>query len=164
MKRILLLATLIVLLPLAAFAELGVGGVALYNSPVLLGQSVDEDELNVNKFTLGGDMRFKLSLFQAEGMLLYSAGEVQSLDIFLDGGVAFDILMLRLSAGVGPNFTVNIGEDKVWQNGLNFKLNADVKIKRLSIGLTYITDLNLDGGIDIDTSAGLLGATVLLWL
>ena len=165
MKKMLIVAALLVLLPLAAFAELGVGGVAFYNSPVLLGQTEKPEELSVNKFTFGGDARLKFSLFQGEAMLLYSTSEdVQSLDIFLDAGVALDVLILRLSAGIGPNFTYNIGESEALDTGFNAKLNADVKLSKISVGLSYIMDLNLDSGVDLDTSAGLLGATVLLWL
>jgi hypothetical protein len=161
----LIVAALIVLLPLAAFAELGVGGAAFYNSPVLLGQNEVPEELSVDKFTFGGDVRLKLSLLQGEALLLYSASdEVQSLDIILDAGVALDLALFRLSAGIGPNFTYNIGEDQALDAGFNAKLNADVKLKKISVGLSYIMDLNLDGGIDLDTSAGLLGATVLFWL
>ena len=166
MKGILIIAALVVLLPVAAFAELGVGGVAFYNSPVLLGQSETPEELNVNKFTFGGDVRLKmLKLLQGEAMLLYStSNEVQSLDIFLDAGVAFDIAILRLSAGVGPNFTFNLGESDAVHTGFNAKLNADVKLSKISVGLSYVMDMNIDGGIDVDTSAGLLGASVLFWL
>ena len=166
MKRILIIAALVVLLPVAAFAELGVGGVAFYNSPVLLGQSEKPEDLSVNKFTFGGDVRLRmLKLLQGEAMLLYStSNDVQSLDIFLDAGVALDIAILRLSAGIGPNFTYNIGESKPLDTGFNAKLNADVKLSKISVGLSYVMDLNLDGGVDVDTSAGLLGATVLFWM
>lgn len=168
MRKTILLALVFGLTAGAVFAqpELGIGGAAFYNSPVMLGQEVNEDELNVNKFTFGGNGRVKLAIFQGEALLLYSAGEVQSLDVFLDAGVAFDVLgLLRLSAGAGPSLTYNIGEgDEPVDAGLNVKLNADVKISRLSVGLSYIMDLNIEDGIDIDTSAGLLGATVLFWL
>jgi hypothetical protein len=74
------------------------------------------------------------------------------------------LALLRLSAGAGPALTYNIGEsDEPVDAGLNVKLNADVKLARLSAGLSYIMDLNLENGVDIDTSAGLLGASVLFW-
>ncbi len=155
---------LLAVLPTAAFAELGVGGAAFFNSPYLLGQSVSKDDLNVNQFTFGGDARLKLSLLQGEALVLYSAGDVQSLNIYLDAGVSFDILMLRLSAGAGPNFVFNIGESSPLQTGLNAKVSADVKLGKLSIGLSYIMDLLIDNGIDFETSSGLLGAQLLFWM
>ena len=72
---------------MAAFAELGLGGAAFFNSPYLLGQSVDEEDLNVNQFTFGGDARLKFSILQGEALVLYAAGDVQSLNIYLDAGV-----------------------------------------------------------------------------
>jgi hypothetical protein len=166
MKRALLAALVFVLLPIAAFAELGIGAAAFYNSPVLLGQDVDEDQLNVDQFTFGADLRLKLSILQGEALALYATGDgVQSLNIYLDAGLVVDILMLRLSAGLGPNFIFNIDEsDKPVQAGFNAKVSADVKLGPISAGLSYIMDLNLDGGIDLETSSGLLGAQVLLWL
>ena len=164
MKTRILAVLVLLVLPMAAFAELGLGGAAFFNSPYLLGQSVDEDNLNVNQFTFGGDARLKFSILQGEALVLYAAGDVQSLNIYLDAGVAFDIMMLRLSAGAGPNFIFNIGEHDWLQPGLNAKLSADIKLARLSIGISYIMDLNLDSGVDINTSSGLLGAQVLLWL
>ncbi|MFW5842886.1 MAG: hypothetical protein ACOCW6_03090 [Spirochaetota bacterium] len=168
MKRTVLLVLLVALVGLPAFAlpEVGLGLSAFYNSPVMLGQDSDKEELNVDKFTFGGNGRVKLAIFHGEALLLYSNSEVvKSLDVYLDAGVAFDVLtLLRLSAGAGPALTYNIGEsDEPVDAGLNVKLNADVKLARLSAGLSYIMDLNLDNGIDIDTSAGLLGASVLFW-
>ena len=46
----------------------------------MLGQPTDINNLNVNQFSFGGDLRFKLSWFQAEALLLYSAGDVNSLN------------------------------------------------------------------------------------
>lgn len=164
MQRRILAVLVLAALPAAAFAELGLGGAAFFKSPYLLGQSIDREDLNVNQCTLGGDARLKLGVLQGEALVLYAAGDVQSLIIYLDAGVAFDILMLRLSAGAGPNLVFNIGEHDWAQTGLNVKVSADVKISRLSVGLSYIMDLLIDGGIDINTSSGLLGAQVLLWL
>jgi hypothetical protein len=167
MKRALLAALVLVLLPaMAAFADFGIGGAAFFNSPYLLGQEVNKSDLNVDQVTFGGDMRLKLSILQGEALALYATGDgVQSLNIYLDAGLALDILLLRISAGVGPNFVFNIDEkDKPVQTGLNGKLSADVKLGPISVGLSYIMDLNIDHGIDLQTSSGLLGAQVLLWL
>ena len=162
MKRGILVAVILIVLPMAAFADLGIGGAAFYSSPVLLGQSSSEEDLNVDQFTFGGDLRLKLSILQLEALVLYAAsGDVQSLNTYLDAGVALDILFLRLSAGAGPNLIFNIGESSPVQSGLNAKLSADIKLGRLSVGLSYIMDFT---DFNLDTSAGLLGAQVLFWL
>lgn len=67
MKKLALLLVALMFLPLAVFAQLGVGGVAFLKSPVLLGQPTDLDNRNVNRFSFGGDLRYKLGIFQGRG-------------------------------------------------------------------------------------------------
>jgi hypothetical protein len=144
------------------FAELGVGGSVLYNSPGLFGQKVSELDLNVNKFSFGPDLRFKLWFLQLEALMLGSFGSSSSLDGFLDAGLVFDLLFLRLSAGAGINGTYNF-VDSSFDKGFNAKMNADLKFGKLSVGLTYLIDVDVENGIHWDLSSGLLGATVLFW-
>jgi hypothetical protein len=164
-KLVLSLVVLAVLamVPVAAFAELGVGGAAFYKSPYLMGQPLDLANANANQFSFGGDLRFKLGWFQAEGLVLYSAGDVQSLNMYFDAGVALDVAIVRLSLGVGPNFIANFGQGSPVQAGLNGKIGADIKLGPISFGLSYIMALNLSNGATLQTSSGLLGAQVLFW-
>lgn len=164
MRKVFLIIAVAALLPIAAFADLGVGAAAFYKSPVLIGQSVDKEEVNVDQFSFGGDLRFKLGWFQAEGLLLYSAGEFNSLDAFFDAGVSLDIAMVALSIGAGPNFTNNLEDGPTMRAGLNAKIGADMRFGPISAGLSYIMALNIDDGIDVRTSSGLLGFQVLFWL
>lgn len=166
MRRKILILAALVLLPVTLFAQLGIGPAAYYKSPVLLGQSVDSDELNVDQFSFGGDLRFKFSLLQLQALALYSASaDVKSLDIFLDAGLALDIAILRLSLGAGPNFTYIFGESSSpVRAGLNGKVGADLMLGNISVGLSYIMALNIDDGFDLNTSSGLLGAQVLFWM
>lgn len=164
MKRLFLILAIVAILPVAVFAEWGIGGAAFYKSPVLLGQPVDIANLNVDQFSFGGDVRLKVGWFQAEGLLLYSAGDVNSLNVFLDAGVALDLAIIRLSLGAGPNFTNNFGQSPAVQAGLNAKIGADIKLGPISFGLSYIMALDISNGIDISTSSGLLGAQILFWL
>lgn len=164
MKKVLVILIFLMVLPVMAFAQLGFGPAAFFKSPVLLGQSVDSDEVNVNQFSFGGDVRYRLGWFQAEGLMLYSAGDINSLDVFLDAGVALDVAILTLSAGAGPNFTKNFDGSPAQQAGLNSKVGADVRLGPISVGMSYIMSLNINDGIDINTSSGLLGAQVLYWM
>ncbi|OHD72810.1 MAG: hypothetical protein A2177_09085 [Spirochaetes bacterium RBG_13_68_11] len=164
MRKFILILAVLAILPVAVFAEFGVGAAAFYKSPVLIGQLEDLPELNVNQFSFGADARFKLGWFQAEGLVLYSAGDVDSLNAYLDAGVALDVAILRLSLGVGPNFTYNFGESSPFQVGLNAKVGADVMLGPVSIGASYIMALNLESGIHVSTSSGLLGIQILFWL
>jgi hypothetical protein len=162
--RKLILILVLVILPVAVFADWGIGGAAFYKSPVLLGQPIDTSNLNVDQFSFGGDLRFKLSFFQAEALLLYSAGDTNSLNAYLDAGLALDVAILRLSLGAGPNFTYNFGESSPVQAGLNAKVGADVMLGPISLGLSYIMALNLNNGLYINTGSGLLGVQVLFWM
>jgi hypothetical protein len=163
-KKLILIFSILVVIPIAVFADWGVGGAAFYKSPVLLGQPIDATGVNVDQFSFGGDLRLKLGWFQAEGLLLYSAGSVSSLNLYLDAGVALDVAILRLSLGAGPNFTNNFSNSPPTQAGLNFKAGADLMLGPISVGVSYIMALNLNNGIDITTSSGLLGASVIFWL
>ena len=164
MRKIILILAILAMVPIAVFAEWGIGGAAFYKSPVLLGQAVDTSGVGVDQFSFGGDVRFKFSLFQAEALVLYSAGSVSSLDMYLDGGLALDIAILRLSLGVGPNFTYNFSNSPVTQEGLNAKAGADIKLGPISVGLSYIMALDITNGVNVKTSTGLLGVNLLFWM
>jgi hypothetical protein len=164
MRKTFLILVVLLILPAAVFADLGVGGAAFFKSPVLLGQPIDAVNLNVNQFSFGGDLRLKLGWFQAEALLLYSAGEVSSVNTYVDAGVALDVAIVRLSLGAGPNFAYIFGSS-VSQIGLNAKVGADVLFGPISVGLSYIMALNINGsGFDVSTSSGLLGVNVLFWM
>ncbi len=162
-KRVLIVLALC-LVPLLSFAELGVGGAAFFNSPVLIGQPVTASGLTSGGFTFGGDLRFKLAILQLEALgLVTMAGGSTALDLYTDAGLALDVLFLRLSLGAGPNFTYEFGGADPFMPGFNIKANADVKLGKLSVGLSYITGLVVDNGIALDKSTGLLGISVLYW-
>lgn len=144
--------------------ELGVGGAMFFKSPVLLGQPIDKSKLNVSQFAFGGDVRLKMNWFQVEGLLFCATGDVSGLNMYLDAGVGLDIAIVRLSLGVGPNVTWNFDSSPLIQTGLNAKIGADVKLDKISVGLSYIMALTNDEGINIESSSGLLGMQVLYWL
>ena len=164
MRKLVLVLCVLAILPVAAFAEWGFGGAAFYKSPVLLGQPIDTSNVNVTQFSFGGDLRLKLAWFQAEGLLLYSAGDAQSLSMYLDAGLALDVAILRLSIGAGPTLCDNFGQSSPMQAGLNAKVSADLKLGPISVGASYIMALNLANGVNVQTSTGLLGVQLLFWL
>jgi len=164
MKRVLVVLVLC-LVPLLSFAEFGLGAAAFFNSPVLIGQEPELSGLRSGGFTFGGDLRFKLSILQLEALGLVTVEDgATALDLYTDVGLALDVLFLRLSLGAGPNFTYVFGggADPA-MFGFNIKANVDVKLGHFSLGVSYITGLMVDGGLDWDRSTGLLGASVLYW-
>ena len=165
MRKLLLVMAVLIILPTMAFAQFAVGPAAFLKSPVLIGQPVDVDELNVNQFSFGADALYRVGWFQAQGLMLYSTGDINSLDVLLDAGAALDISIVTLSVGAGPNFTNNFGEGHARQAGLNSRVGADVRIGPVLVGASYIMALDIrDGGFSVRTSSGLLGAHVKFWL
>lgn len=160
MKKVMLLA-LIALLPAAAFAQLGIGPAAFYNSPVLAGEAIESEDLDAEHFTFGANARLKLSLLHGEALALVSLSPFTS-DIFLDVGAEIDLAVLRLSAGIGPKLTYT-SDEGFFRGGYNLKLNADIVLGSLSVGLSYIWNVTLDGDLDVRGRRGLLGLTVLFW-
>jgi hypothetical protein len=164
MRKLILVLLVMVIVPFAVFADIGVGPAVYFKSPVLIGQPIDTSSVNVNQFSFGADSRLKLGWFQAQALLLYSAGTTSSINMYLDAGLALDVAILRLSLGVGPNVTAVLGSNSVMQAGLNARVGADLKLGPISVGASYIMALNISNGIDVQTSSGLLGAQVILWL
>jgi len=164
MKKILLIFFVLIILPIAAFAEWGIGPAAFIKSPVLVGQPLDTDNLNVTQFSFGPDFRLKVIIFQAEALLLLSLGPVNSINGYLDVGLAVDIAIVRLSLGVGPNINFNLGPNSLVQAGFNAKAGIDFKLGPVSLGLSYIMALNVNNQIYVNTGSGLLGIQVLFWL
>ena len=77
-------------------------GGSFYKSPALLGQTIDINNNNVTQLSFGGDLRFKLDWFQAEALVLCSAGQVNTLSAYLDAGLGLGLSILRLSLGPAP--------------------------------------------------------------
>jgi len=165
MKKILILVLVLAFVPLLSFAELGVGASAFFNSPVLIGQDVDTHELWDGGFTFGADVRWKLlKILQLDAMALVTLDETKAVGLYPNAGLAFDLAILRLSAGIGPTlvFLLDDVADPAML-GFNAKANADIKLGPISFGLSYLMGLNFDDGIALEKSTGMLGANVLFW-
>ena len=165
MKKTLILVLVLAFIPLLSFADFGIGASAFFNSPVLIGHDIDGPALRDGGFTFGADARLKLlKILQVEALGLVTLGDEASIDLYADVGLAFDIAILRLSLGVGPTvfFMLDNPADPTLV-GFNAKANADIKLGRLSFGLSYIMGLIVDGGVELDKSTGMLGANVLFW-
>jgi hypothetical protein len=162
-RKTLVLVIVLCFIPLFVFADLGVGGSAFFNSPVLIGQTPTLSGLSSAGFTFGGDLRFKLSLLQLDALALVTVKDVTAINLYADAGLALDILFLRLSLGAGPTVGYVFGGPEPMLLGFNAKANVDLMLGRLSLGLSYIMDLIVNDGIRLDRSTGLLGASVLIW-
>ncbi len=167
MKKTLIIVLVLTFVPLFLFADLGLGASAFFNSPVLVGTKPDVSELREGGFTFGGDLRFKfLKILQLETLGLVTVGDAPSIDLYADAGLAFDLAFLSLSAGVGPTVFFLLDKDAPDPTmlGFNAKANVDIKLGRISFGLSYIMGLIVENGIKWDKSTGMLGANILFWL
>ena len=146
-----LLLIFLVALPFMAFAEFQIGPTALYNvmfaadpeTSVGVYSEAMDNGLSLDDFTLGVDTRLKLGLFQGCAMGLVSPGLdglPTEIEVYLDVGIAIDILMLRLGIGIGPNLIVALGEDitdPVFLGG-NVKLSADIMLGGIAVSINYL--------------------------
>jgi len=168
MKKTLILVLVLAFIPLLSFAELGLGASAFLNTPVLIGEDPEVSEWGKGGFTFGADARFKLSLLQLEALGLVSVGEsATSIDLYGDVGLALDLAILRLSLGAGPTFIFVLDDaSEPVLGGYNVKANADIKLGKISVGVSYIMALIVQDGlfnIQPDLNTGMLGANVLFW-
>lgn len=139
MKKLFVLL-LVVALPVAVFADLQVGAVGMYNGGI---DKIRAKTVGVDDFTFGAEARLKLGIFQAAVTGLYYPMDAAvmrppAIVAVTDVGLAFDVLFLRLGAGIGPNFAIPIGEDGAGEPaklGANIKLTTDFRLGNLSLGL-----------------------------
>ena len=164
MKKLILILAALIMIPVVAFAQVAVGGIVFVKSPVLFGDTVSTVNANINQVCFGGDIRFKANWLQLESVIVGAAGPVNGVDIFADAGVTFDLAMIRLSAGIGPNLSWNIQTQPIVQTGMNAKIGADVMLGDLSVGASYIMALKYNDHVDIYNRSGLLGFQVMVWL
>lgn len=138
MKKLFVLL-LVVAIPVAVFADMQLGVVGMYNGGI---DALQAKTVGVDDFTFGAEARLKLGIFQGsvtglyypEVALVRPAAIVAATDV----GLAFDILFLRLGAGIGPNFAIPVGDSGAGEPakfGANIKLTTDFRLGSLSLGL-----------------------------
>ena len=175
MKRVLIVCA-ILLLPAAAFAQVQIGATALYNIPYF--ENANPTGLDASDFTLGGDARIRIFVFQASALALFTPGYTDDLDnevagnidLILDGGLSFDLLIFRIGLGVGPSLRMNLAPGTDARGiGLNAKATAEVMLGSFAVGLTYLNQFEFDLAdasqlLDQDYSKGLFGVSLLFTL
>jgi hypothetical protein len=160
MKKVILIM-LICAVPAILTGQAGFGIAAFYNTPIEAGSFPDEDQIHTENFTFGGDLRLKLGILHGEALALVTLDPFVT-DIFLDAGITLDILIVRLAAGIGPKFTYG-GEDRIMRGGYNLKLNADIILGKISLGLSYIFNTTLGSDLDVRGRSGMFGVSLLFW-
>ena len=152
MKK-LIIVLVIALLPALAFADIDfqIGGTAMYKG--FLSDILDgPDGITLQDFTYGAEARLNFGFIQGAAAGLYYPDEfAPSLIVLTDIGLTLDLAIIRLGAGIGPNFYIPLeGTADGVPIGLNLKGAVDLQLGKLSLGvvgyyyLASLEDLNAD--------------------
>jgi hypothetical protein len=142
--RVLVITILLVFVSAATFADLQIGAVAMYKGDP---STLSVSGLGLQDFTFGLDTRLNLGMLQGSVSALYYPEDTSGLNpaslvALTDVGVCFDILFIRLGAGIGPNFSIPLESGTPARDafpvGVNMKLAGDVMLGNFSLGLVFI--------------------------
>lgn len=178
----------ILCISVGAFADFRIGPTAGFNFSLLQDSTYNVPALegaDISDFSFGLDARLKVLLFQASANVMLTPGVTKlddsgteitlpgSTDIFLDAGIAFNVLFLRFGLGAGPNFTFFFKDTALVSDtssmGFNLKGTIDFLLGPVSLGIFYINqfDFDLDHPVSVlsaDKTQGILGMAVLFKL
>jgi hypothetical protein len=167
MKK-LIVVLMIALLPTLAFAlDFQIGGTAMYKG--LLSDITDgPGDVTLDDFTFGGEARLTFGLLQGAAAILYYPDEYSpSLVALTDIGITLNLAIIRLGAGIGPNFFIPLEAGDPAGAGLNLKAAVDLQLGGISIGLVgyyYLASFDdLSLGL-FESAQPWLGLTVLVKL
>jgi len=163
MKKLLIVLVLITL-PMAVFAQFYLGATAFYKAdPVGLQNPTPSI---VDNLAFGADVKLKLAILEGQATALYVLNN--SFNVFLDVGVIFDIAILSIGAGVGPNFLIDFssGAPQAFGFGFNGKAHVDLNFDPIKISVYYIFLLDSITVADIKEKmhAGNVGLSILFML
>jgi hypothetical protein len=120
MKKLMLIVMLLAL-PLGLFAQFYIGGSALYKEDPEYLQDPDDT------FIIEGSA---LALYEMDG----------AFDVFLNVGVAFDVALFTIGAGIGPNFIIQADPDapEPTSFGFNGKIHADLNLGDIKVSAYWL--------------------------
>jgi hypothetical protein len=168
MMKKLIVVLMIALLPAMAFAlDFQIGGTAMYKGMLEDFESGVPD-VGFDDFTFGAEARLNFGLIQGAAAVLYYPDEFNpSLVALTDVGLTLNLAIVRLGAGIGPNFYIPLSDGGPSGVGFNLKGAVDVQLGGISVGLVgyyYLASFDdLDAGL-FETAQPWLGLTVLFKL
>jgi hypothetical protein len=151
MKK-LIVVLMIVLLPTLAFTlDFQLGATGMYKG-LLEDITSGTADIGLDDFTFGAEARLSFGLIQGAAAVLYYPDDlVPSLVALTDIGVTLNLAIVRLGAGIGPNFRIPLGGTITGvPMGLNLKGAVDLQLGKLSLGvvgyyyLASFSDLTAD--------------------
>ncbi|MEI6385731.1 MAG: hypothetical protein WCQ50_03785 [Spirochaetota bacterium] len=186
MKRtVLLVAAMLVLVPGLLFAQFKLGAMALYNFPLSPAEVtyIDSQGVGLQDFSFGAEARLGLGLLDAGVVGLVDPGYVYKdangeeytvtyFDIMPRVGLALNLGGLRVSAGVGPSFTLEIYDNGDFTDPFGIGSNAMASIelpltKTLSLAVNYLMKFEFNikdmstSILNADMSMGQIGFAIL---
>jgi hypothetical protein len=163
MKKIMIVLVLLAL-PMSMFAQFYIGPSAMYKGDPMTPPAVTPDL--VDHFSFGADLKLQLSIFEVQALALYNLGN--SFNTYLDVGIAFDLAIVTIGAGVGPNFVIsfNSGVEDPVAFGFNGKVHVDLNLGGIKISAYYMFLLDNLSVADVESQmyAGNVGLSLLFKL
>lgn len=163
MKKLMLIVMLLAL-PLGLFAEFYLGGSALYKEDPEYLQ--DPDDTIFDDMAFGAEARLKIAMFEGSALALYEFDG--AFDVYLTVGLAFDVAILTIGAGIGPNYIIQTDPDAPDPTafGFNGKIHVDVNLGDIKISGYWLFLIENLAAEDIEESAtfGNIGVSVLFKL
>ena len=141
----------------ACLAEVGIGISGAYSvgADVYYGDRYGA-EFDPPPVFLGALFRWKPSLFQLDaGAVFWPSGDLTQ--AYLDGGVCFSPGPFRIGllGGVDAMILTLPGWDSLWAMGANIRVDLDVRLGRVSIGMS--------GTLPVDVLLSVLGEEAGVW-
>ncbi len=166
MKKVFALSLLAVLIPLAAHAQpmmnnqSAFGATAYFRDPVDLGSLPSFSGTTIGDYAIGPEWRLNMSLLQLDVLGLVTPRNPVIVDGYLMGGLVLNLGILQLAGDVGPHLAYD-GATQDLAARLGAKAAVDVVLGRVSVGVSYITDLSFSGGLHRLPDSGFLGVSLL---
>ncbi|MEN6364763.1 MAG: hypothetical protein ABFC81_06780 [Rectinema sp.] len=158
MKRLIPALLLLLLVPIGAFAVDLYGGLNAYYVSLIRPadvMSIDTAGLNLADFAFGGEARIIGGPLWGSAVSVYSPGDANlphRIDVLLDGGVGLPLGIFRAGVGIGPNFTVEMGDNvtRIFRAGANLRLTGDVLLGPVSLGVSWISKIDFNRASILD--------------
>ena len=162
MKKIILIVMLLAL-PMGLFAQFYLGGSVLYKEDPEYLQDLQEESF-FNELAFGAEARLQIAMIQGSALALYEFDG--ALDVFLTVGLAIDVAILTVGAGVGPNFIIQLDSDvsDATTFGFNGKIHADLNLGDIKVSAYWLMIVEDLADLENSITFGNLGVSVLFKL
>ena len=177
MKKRVLLVILLTAVCFGTFAEIGIGASAYYPMVLALDHQARGTQPQLEYYSFGASLQWKQSILLLDTLAMFDfLGQDNVLfNGYADVGLGVTLFFLRISAAVGVNISRELAslEEALileeWTGfGFNAKLNGDIKLGRISLGVSLIVPVSFKEGFSLltfgDDFRYWTGTTLMIWL